>query len=38
MKPWMLIAIVALVPGGSLIAPLLYLYRRLANRNALPAG
>ena len=39
MKPWMLIAIVALVPGGSLIAPALYLYRRLAQRNtAIPAG
>ena len=39
MKPWMLIAIVALVPGGSLIAPALYLYRRLARRNtAILAG
>ena len=38
MKPWMLIAIVALVPGGSLIAPALYLYKRLTNRStAIPA-
>jgi len=34
MKPWMLIAIVALVPGGTLIAPALYLYRRLTQRTA----
>jgi hypothetical protein len=35
----MFIAIVALVPGGTLIAPALYLYRRLANRNtAIPAA
>ena len=38
MKPWILVAIVALVPGGSLLVPALYLYRRLANRNALSAG
>jgi hypothetical protein len=39
MKPWMLVAIVALVPGGSLLAPALYLYqRRLAQRNARAAA